>query len=464
MVALNLKNLTQKDMEQLRTDALAHYWMHNRQMNDLKEPGALKVMTEAKGCWVTDSNGKKYFDALSGLWVKAAGYGRKEIADAVYETMLTGMTYHPTGTTSPNSVRLAAKVASLAPDKQSRVFLVSGGSEAVETAVKMAKKYHKNRGEPLRFKVISRVGSYHGATHFCLSLGGGSSAHAEDYAPILLGTYKTTQPSHYRCHHCKDLPKCNLNCAYDVERLIDAEGPEQIAAVIGEPISAAAEMAVPHPDYWPTLRKICDKYGVLLIADEVITAFGRTGKMFAMEHWNVQPDIITVAKALTSGYLPIGAAIASKKVADAFLGGEKETFRHLITFGGNPVSAAAALANLDIFEKEDLVGNSARMGDYLNQQLQTLYEHPSVGDIRHAKGLLVGIELVKNKKTKEKFPKEAEIRKKLSKLMQKHGVFLIAQDTIRLAPPLCITKDEVDLLVKKVDNMIGDLEKELGVS
>ncbi len=459
-----LKGLTEQAVEELRTQALDHYWMHNRQVNDLKEPGALKVMTEAKGCWVTQSDGTKYFDALSGLWVKAAGYGRKEIADAVYETMLTGMTYHPTATTSPNSIRLASKVASLVPNKESRVFLVSGGSEAVETAAKMAKKYHRNRGEPMRFKVISRVGSYHGATHFCMSLGGGSSAHSEDYGPVLLGTPKTTQPYHYRCHHCKDEGQCNLKCAYDVERTIEAEGADQVAAFIGEPISAAADMAVPHPDYWPTIRAICDKYGVLLILDEVITGFGRTGKMFAAEHWNLKPDIITVAKALTSGYLPIGAAIASKKVADTFIGGESETFRHLITFGGNPVSAAAALANLDIFEKEDLVGNSDRMGEYMNQQLQTLYEHPIVGDIRHAKGLLFGIELVKDRETRARFPKEAQIRKRITKLMHKHRIFMIAQDTIRLAPPLCITKDEVDHVVKQMSAIIGDLEKELGVS
>ena len=459
-----LRNLTEQEVEGLRQEALDHYWMHARQVNDLKEPGAMRVMTEGKGCWVTQADGTRYFDALSGLWVKAAGYGRKEIADAVYETMLTGMTYHPTATASPNSIRLASRVAGISPDKESRVFLVSGGSEAVETAVKMAKKYHRNRGEAMRFKIISRTGSYHGATHLCMTLGGGSVANSQDYGPVLLGTPKTTQPQQYRCHHCRDEGQCNLKCAYDVERTIEAEGPEQVAAVIGEPVSAAASVAVPHPDYWPTLRAICDKYGVLLIVDEVITGFGRTGKMFASEHWGLKPDIMTVAKALTSGYLPIGAAIASKKVADTFVGGESETFRHLITFGGNPVSAAAALANLDIFEEEDLVGNSDRMGEYMSQQLQTLYEHPIVGDIRHAGGLLFGIELVKDKETREKFPKEADLRKRLTKLMHKHHVFMIANEVIALAPPLCITREEVDHVVKTVDTIIGELEKELDIA
>ena len=456
--------LTDQEIEVLRQDALDHYWMHARQVNDLKEPGALKIMVEGKGCWVTDTNGRRYFDALSGLWVKAAGYGRKEITDAVYETMQTGMTYNPMGTISPPSIELSAKVASISPDKESRVFLVSGGAEAVETAVKMAKKYHKNNGEPTRYKVISRLGSYHGATYFCMSLGGGGPGFAADYGPITTGSVRVTQPSHYRCLYCKDQPECTLECARDVERAIENEGPETVAAVIGEPISAAAGMAVPHPQYWPTLREICDKHGVLLIVDEVITGFGRTGKMFASEHWDLQPDIMTVAKALTSGYLPIGATIARKSVADSFTGGDAETFRHLITFGGNPVSAAAALANLDIFEKEDLVGNSAQMGNYLNQQLQTLYEHPIVGDIRHAQGLLAGIELVKDRETKEKFPKEADLRKRVSKLAEKHSLFMVGGDVIELAPPLCITRDEVDHLVRQVTAVIGDLEKELGVA
>ncbi len=456
--------LTDQEIESLRKEALDHCWMHNRQVNELKEPGALKIMVEGKGCWVTDATGKRYFDALSGLWVKAAGYGRKEIADAVYEAM-QGITFNPRDTVNPYTIKLSAKLASLVPDKESRVFLVSGGSEAVETAVKMAKKYHKNKGEPTRYKVISRVGSYHGATHLCMSLGGGGVAFPTDYGPLMPGSVRVTQPLHYRCHFCKDQAECTLECARDVERAIETEGPETVAAVIGEPISAAAGMAVPHPEYWPTLRAICDKYGVLLIVDEVITGFGRTGKMFASEHWDLQPDIITVAKALTSGYLPIGAAIARKSVADAFIGGESETFRHLITFGANPVSAAAALANLEIFEKEDLVGNSAQMGAYLNQQLQTLYEHPSVGDIRHAQGLLFGIDLVKDRRTREKFPKEAEMRKRVTRLMHKHGLFLlIAGDVIELAPPLCITKDEVDHLVRQVTAVIGDLEKELGVA
>jgi adenosylmethionine-8-amino-7-oxononanoate aminotransferase len=198
-----------------------------------------------------------------------------------------------------------------------------------------------------------------------------------------------------------------------------------------------------------------------MICDEVITGFGRTGKMFATEHWGIQPDIFTVAKALTSGYLPIGAAVASKKVSDAFMGDEESAFRHLITFGGNPASCAAGLANLEIMEGEGMVENSARMGDYLYEQLQTLYEHPIVGDVRGGKGLLAAVEIVKDRDTREKFPKEAELGKKFSAAMDSQGLLGRAGDVLSMAPPLCITKDEVDFLVKRVDDAITEVESAL---
>ena len=218
---------------------------------------------------------------------------------------------------------------------------------------------------------------------------------------------------------------------------------------------------MPHPDYWPTIREICDRHGVVMICDEVITGFGRTGKMFATEHWDVKPDIFTVAKALTSGYLPIGAAIASHKISEAFMGDDDSAFRHLITFGGNPTSCAAGLANLEIMEGEGMVDNSARMGDYLYEQLQTLYEHRIVGDVRGGMGLLAAVELVKDRDTREKFPKEAELSKKMGPLMNKHGLLGRGGDVISIAPPLCITKDEVDHIVRQVDEIIGEVEEVL---
>ena len=214
----------------------------------------------------------------------------------------------------------------------------------------MAKNYYKNRGEPTRWKVISRRGSYHGATYASMSLGGGGINKPVNFGPLLPGNVHVAQPDEYRCTYCRDRGGCNLECARDVGRAIEHEGPSTVAAFIGEPVSVSSGIHIPHSEYWPTIREICDKYEVLMLCDEVVTGFGRTGEMFATEHWDIKPDITTVAKALTSGYLPIGAVIASKKVADAFGGEEEATFGHLLTFGGNPASCAPGLANLEIIE------------------------------------------------------------------------------------------------------------------
>ena len=448
--------LTGEEIEELKQLGAAHFWPHGRQAGDMFEETGLRLATGASGVWVEDAEGRRWFDTLAGMWLKNIGHGRKEIAEAVYRQMLE-ISYSPGGTVSPATIKLAAKVASLAPDKESRVYFVSGGSEAVETALKMAKAYHKNRGEPGRWKVISRRGSYHGATHACMSLGGGGvPGSLSNFGPLMPGNIHIAQMNAYRCAFCKD--GCNLECAREVERTIEHEGPSTVAAFIGEPVSAAAGIHIPHPDYWPTIREICDKHGVIMICDEVITGFGRTGKMFATEHWNIKPDIFTVAKALTSGYLPIGAAVASKKVADAFIGDEQSTFTHLITFGGNPASCAAGLANLEIIEGEGMVENSARMGEYLYEQLQTLYEHRIVGDVRGGMGLLCAVEIVKDRDTKERFPKEAGLSKKLNAMMASRGLLVRGGDMLFLSPPLCITRDEVDHLVAQVDDAIGELQ------
>ena len=346
---MSISNSQAASLEELRQIALDHFWPHEQQVSDFAKPDGFRVAVEGEGCWVTDSTGRKFFDAMAGMWFQNVGYGRKEIADAVYQ-QLRSINYAPPPTASEPALRLAAKVASLSPDKKSRVFFVSGGSEAVESALKMAKAYHRLKGNPGRYKIISRKGSYHGATLATLSLGGRPDAGPQHYGPLMPGNVHVTQPYDYRCVYCSKLSECSLECVYDFERAIEHEGPETVAAVIGEPISVTTAM-VPHPQYWPTLREICDKYGVLLIVDEVITGFGRTGKMFASEHWNLQPDIMTMAKGLSSGYLPIGAAVARKDIADAFVGEEGKTLRHLFTFGGHPASCAAALANIEIMER-----------------------------------------------------------------------------------------------------------------
>ena len=448
-------------IEELNQIAMDHFWPHNRQAGDMSEETGIKFIVNGKGIWVEDINGNQWIDAMSGLWLKAIGHGRKEIARAVSSQMNT-IAFTPMGSVSPVTVDLAGRLASLSPDKDSRVFFVSGGSEAVETALKMAKNYHYNNGDLDRWKIISRRGSYHGGTYACVGLGGISIAGPpERFGPLVPGNIHVTQPNEFRCKHCENEGECNLECAIDIEKAIKAEGASNVAAFIGEPVSASAGIHIPHQDYWPTVREICTKYGVLLICDEIITGFGRTGKMFATEHWGITPDIFTVAKALTSGYIPIGATIASRKISDSFMQNEHSTFQNLFTFGGNPVSSAAALANLDILENENMIKNSKEMGDYLFNELQILYKHNIVGDVRGGFGLLCAIELVKDQKTKQWFDKAARLEYKLGLLKNKYRMLGRTGNIIPLAPPLCITKSEVDHLVSTLDHMITDLQEEL---
>lgn len=437
-----------------------HFWPHARAAGDLSSPGGVQVVTHGAGSWVYGNNGRRYLDSLSGMWLCNIGHGRREIADAVH-TQICELAYAPDGCVHPATLRLAARIAALSPDPASRVFFVSGGSEAVETAMKMAKKFHRNRGEAGRYKFISRRGSYHGATHGCLSLGGGGSNTGAEYGPLPYGSVRVQGPDQYRNPFGGRDSSGDLECAREIERAILNEGPDTVAAVVGEPISAAAGVHIPHPQYWPMVREICDRYGVLLICDEVITGFGRTGRMFATEHWGIVPDITVVAKALTSGYAPIGAAIATRHVADAFTGPASAVFRHRITFGGNPVSCAAGLANLDILQREDLVHNAARMGDYLFARLQELRHYDIVGQVRGGLGLICAIELVASRATAEPFGEHAQLGRRASLLMERHGLLGRAGNVIPVAPPLCATRSDIDVLVSKLGTVIAELQADL---
>lgn len=447
-------------IEELQQMAGEHLLMHAVQTSDWQ--GALKLFVKGEGVWVEDINGNRLIDAMGGLWYKAAGYGRKEIADAVYQQMMA-IESPPANSATVSQVELSAKVADLYPDHGARSFFVSGGSEAVETAVKMAKKFQQLNGKAGAFKVISRRYSYHGGTAMAVSLG--RSPAADPMGPEMPGAVHVTNWNSYRLPFDGDPIDVAIRCANEFEQAIIHNDPASVAAMIAEPISAAFGIQVPPAEYWQRLREIADKYDVVLIADEVITGFGRTGEYFAPMNWDVQPDITTVAKSITSGYAPLGAAIATKKIADSFVGGPERTFKHLITFGGHPVSAAAALANLEIFEREDLVGNSKRMGNYLFDKLQGLRSHSIVGDVRGGLGLLAAVELVKDRETKTAFPAEAGLAKKLPKMLYERKIVSFrAGDVISLCPPLSINKDEIDFIVNVLDETISDIEKELGVS
>ncbi len=453
---------TESEVKQLQESALEHLWIYLRQPSDMAEKGEPKIFTEGRGCRVTDALGNTYIDAMSGLWLKNVGYGRTDIADAAYEQMRQ-LAYMPMGSTTEPAVRLADKLARITPGDISRCYFTSGGSESIETALKLSRAYFKRIGEPTRTKFISRKGSYHGATFGALALGGFPSMPKTDYEPMFPGVFHAPQPLPYRCDYGGSTPEeCAERCAGAIEDIIKFQGPETIAAVIAEPVAAPYGVAVPGPNYWPMLRDICDRYGCLLVADEVITGFGRTGKMFASEHWGVTPDIMTIAKGLTSGYIPMGGALARKPISDAFVGSQRVSLHHVITFGGHPVAAAAALKNIEILEEEGLVENSARMGRYMLDGLEELKEkHSIIGDVRGL-GLMCSVEIVKDRETKEHFPADADLPARLTQGFSDNGLILRGSNTTNIMPPLCVSAHDVDEIVSAVDTVIGQTARALG--
>ena len=453
--------VTVSDGETLRQLSLKYLWMHNRDWVEMAEEGDPPIMVSADGVRVTDSDGRTYIDVNGGYNSVNVGYGRSEIVEAAYEQMRK-IAYFPNQTTTVPTIKLAEKLAEITPGSLTRVFPVSGGSEANETALKIARAYHKRRGEPNRFKIISRKGSYHGTTAGVVWLGGSPGSHREDFEPAYPGMLYAPHPNPYRCEMGGETPsECAVRCAEAIERLIVFHGPETVAAVIAEPVATPTGAAVPGNEYWPMLRDICDRHGVLLIDDEVICGFGRTGKMFAIDHWGVVPDIMTVAKGIISSYLPLAATIARKEVADVF-GGEDKYLRHVFTFSGHPVSSAAALKNIEIIETENMVENSAEVGAYFKEQLEGLKDdHPTVGDVRGL-GLLLAMELVSDRATKAKFPPEAKLPARLNRAFRKNGLLLrVAGEVFTIGPSLCITRQEVDEIVHAIDQSLGEVEADL---
>ena len=455
--------VTVADADTLRKSANKHLWMPHRDWVEMAEEGGPPIMVEGNGIRVTDSEGKSWINVNGGYISVNVGFGRAEIAEAAYEQMLK-LSFMPAGTTTAATVKLAEKVAEMSPGSLSRVFLVSGGSEANETALKIARAYHGRRGEPGRYKIISRKGSYHGATGGVQWLGTSTLEMRESDEPTQKGLLYAPQPNPYRCELGGETPaECAALCAEAVEQLIVANDPETVSAVIAEPV-ATRGCIVPGDAYWPALREICDRYGVVLIADEVITGFGRTGKMFGVEHWDVVPDIMTVAKGIISSYLPFGAAIVKEEIADAFVG-KDNYLRHVFTASGHPVCSAAALKNIEIIEGEGLADNAAEVGAYFKEQLQGLMaDHPVIGDVRGI-GLLLAVELVSDRKTKEGFAPDLKVPEKLNEKFEKHGLLYRAGDgTLAFGPPLCITRGEVDEIVHVIDLSLWELEGELGIA
>ena len=449
---------------ELRDKALKYLWMQNRDWSQMAEIGDPPVFVKGEGIRVTDTEGNTYIDVNAGYNSVNVGYGRSEIAEEIYKQMLE-VNYFPEGSTTKPTIELAKKLSDLTPGDLSRVFPVSGGSEANETALKIARAYHVKNGDINRNKIISRRGSYHGTTAGVLWLGGGPPvASRDDFEPMYPNMLHAPQPNSYRCEfNSLNNSECAIKSANAIEDLIKFHGPNTIAAAIAEPIAIPQGAIVPGDEYWPMLREICDKYGVLLIADEVICGFGRTGKMFAIEHWGITPDIMTVAKGIISSYLPLAATIVSKKVADKFAD-ENNYFKHTLTNSGHPVSAAAALKNIEILENENIIDNSAKMGKYLKEQLEVLKtDHQIIGDVRGI-GLLVAFEIVSDRKTKSLFSSDLSIPDRLTEKFFKHGlIFRVSNEILNIGPPLSITRSEIDEIVHAIDLSLWELEGELGL-
>ena len=447
----------------IERQALEHVWIHGARWLDLAERDGLRVMVRGEGCRLFDAQGRSYLDGLSGLYVVNVGHGRTEIGEAMAQQARELAYVSAASYTNLPAVQLADVLAGLTPGNLDRFFFCSGGSEAIESAMKIAKQVQAMRGFPKRYKIIARRGGYHGATFGAMSIT--SSRNERYFGPFMYGVSFVPSPNRYRNDFGIDGEEGDLRCAEAVEQEILAQGPDTVAAVIGEPISVSNANHVPSPRYWQRVRQICNTYGVLLILDEVINGFGRTGTMFATEQFGVVPDLMTMAKGLSSGYAPIGAVAVSAGLFDEFKK-QDVALAHLLTFGGQAVSCAAALKNLEILQREELPQRSARQGEYLLGLLEQLRSHPTVGDVRGL-GLMCAVELVKDKVTRGSFgvgPAAAghPYCRRLSELMEGRGLLTRVFSALQLCPPLVISREEIDQMVAIVDESLSLAEREFG--
>jgi adenosylmethionine-8-amino-7-oxononanoate aminotransferase len=416
------------------------------------------IFTEARGSRLITSDGREFIDGLSGVFVTSLGQGNQAVITAMTEQLKRLSFAPPLHGTTPPALELTQLLLKLAPEGVTAVKLLSGGSEATEAAMKLARQYHKQSGNPRKYKIISRYGAYHGATMGALSAGGGRERKAV-FEPLGVGFIHVHPPYCYRCPFDQRYPSCGRTCVELIERTIVAESPDTVAAVIVEPISiSAAGFMVPPPDYLKRLREICDRHDVVLIYDEIITGFGRLGTMFASEYFGAAPDITCCGKGMSGGYAPLAAILIRDKVAKSFYGDEEEfvQFHHGHTFGGNPVACAAGVAVLNEYLERDVVGNAKRQGERLRRRLIELSERfPIIGDVRGA-GLLQGIELVKDKATAERFPAKTKPGKAIEREARARGLLLrCGNDFAAFAPPLTVTADEIDQMASLLGESIA---------
>ncbi len=414
-------------------------------------------IVRGEGVYLYDARGRRYLDGSGGAIVVSVGHGVPEIVNAIREQAARLAYVHGTEFTSPAVEELAVELAKRSPVEDARLYLVSGGSEATETALKLARRYHLARGEPRRHKVIFRWPSYHGATLGALAVSGRPTLRTA-FAPLLREMPHIPAPYAYRCTLPGCGPVCSLECCRALETKIVEEGPETVAAFICEPvIGASAGAVVPPPGYYPIVREICDRHGVLLIADEVMCGMGRTGRWFAIEHWGVRPDILTTGKGLTSGYLPGGALLVKGAIVETVKAGGG--FPHGFTYSHHPLVAATGLAVLRYLEAHRLVERAKTLGEYLHDRLRGLLDLPAVGDIR-GRGLLAAVEIVQDRASKRPYPPERQMAVAIQREALTQGVVVYASggqvdgagDLLMVGPPLTVETEQIDELV----SLLGD--------
>ena len=450
---IDLTNIpdSKADLDQYEVENIFHSWSYQPTASPMR-------VVSAKGVRFTTEDGRERLDFSSCFVSHNIGHQDSRVVDAICKQAQELCSFAPSMSTAPRA-KLGKLLAEITPGDLSRSFISLGGTEANEAAVKICHQFTGRR------KMLGRYRSYHGGTATSMTLSAGDS---RGWAQVLGGTelISVPQPYCYRCMFGRKYPECDLQCVKYVDEVIALEGGgEKVAGIICEPVTGANGIIPPPPEYFPLLRKVLDKYGVLLIADEVMSGFGRTGKWFAMDHWDVTPDIMTMAKGLTSSYAPLGATVVRKHIGDKF---KDQFFAHGATYAGHALCCAAALACIPIYQTDNLIENSAKMGDYLLDKSKELMEkHPCVGDVR-GMGLFVGIELVKNKKTKEPITAvDAKIRQGMNpklavaKKLGELGMMAMAANpanVIALAPPLIITKSEIDEGVALMDKALEEAD------
>ena len=449
---------TEDQIEQMKKDDMRYFLHPTSSMSDMESWGGPKIIDEGDGIRIKSVEGKTYIDCGAGLWLNNVGYGRTELAE-VAKNQMERLSFFQTfnGYSHPSAIEMAKKIACMIPMDEPRVFFTSGGSESNDTAYKLARLYWYLQGQPNKNHIIARTKAYHGVSYGALSATS-LPGFWDGFRPLVPAFHHIDHPHCYFCPWGKDQGSCDLECAGALEEKILELGKDNVAAFTAEPVIGTGGGIVPPDGYYQRIREICDKYDVLFIADEVITGFGRTGKMFGMLHWGVQADIMMMAKGISSGYIPMGAVGISCKIYEPIK--KHGIFMHGYTYSGHPVACAVALKNIEIIERESLVENASVTGELLRSRVRAL-GLPCIGEVRGL-GLMNAVQLVQNTETKTMFNSAIGFAKRVSAIAWGNGLALrpLMDDGLQLSPPLIITEADIIELVDKLGRSIEQAHRE----